>query len=431
MFIDEITYAIHSMPIDNEIINVDTSLEGEFIGYISVADEFFGKIYIPFSYCVYDEESIKKTSITNIDISAINKGDDISGTIEFMQDNGASIEVIITADMVSNYDNSKSGYQFITITCDGFSKEMWINVLEEGNKVTDITVALSKYTFIQNKEISNDLFEVTATINNGYDYSDIALENCVLVYDTSVVGIGSISITYADCTDTKEIKVISEEDANKVTGFTVGYSIKDYYVKDNPCDMAVNRYSNKVIYGNGYSNVNLTVEEFDAKMVSGEIKFVVTDGTNTYDHCVFEEVGEYTTYYTYMGLQSKKVIYNVIETNSVVSISLNHLCDYYCVNDTSLLGFISYELANGNLGQIGDEENSVYSNEITLPVGFVLDGFDTATEGDKVITISCDGVLATKTIHVYSEIDYKTIVVALHYGYSNIIHLHMDSANGT
>lgn len=271
---------------------------------------------------------------------------------------GKTEEVDLTLDMVTGFSTAEVGSKELTITYAGFSIKVMINVVVA--ELTTITVKELKDTYYVGDEFVNGILTLTYADNSTLDTTlTIAM---VEGFSTIEVGIKTLTITYEDITTTYTIEVI----ADTIASIAVKELKDTYYVGEELSSGTL-----ILTYASGKTKeIALTKE-----MVTG------------FDS---SEVGTQTLTISYLEF---KITYDVnIITDEVKDITIVELQDSYIVNEKFSSGTLLVAYASGK------------SDEISLTIDMVT-GFDTTTEGQKIMTISYGGISKEYSYNVINTIE--------------------------
>jgi hypothetical protein len=373
-------------------LTYNTDTVGSFIGYISVTDDILGTVYVPFGYTVYDAGNTVPVGIGSVNTDAtVVVNSDITGNITVLYDDGSDKNVDLSSDMISGFDNQKTGFQLITVTYEGFSETYLIKVISGEKKITGLSLFMKKMQYTQNAEITASDITVTAIYDNDGNSCETVTEGYKLEYSTATPGIVSLTVTYEGLTATKDIRVISTEEAAAIKQVyvngrfvtTEGDDINSYRFKVDELSgvKATFGYSGGTTYG------ILTYGD-------GTEADITDDSRITHDE-INNSVGDHEMYFYYDGIKSyNNISYTVYVSEYVEEIDLQHLDIYYVVGSAKLTGAIDF-VTNLSYSGYGIDY-------IPTEYGVTSDGYDLNTVGTYTVTFTCANCSASRKIRVVS-----------------------------
>ena len=275
------------------------------------------------------------------------------GTLVIVLENGATEEVTLTSDMISNFDTSSPGEKTLTITHRSFSLDIDYTVVDA--EVSSLAV----YTQFKTEYFVGDSFDVTGGkllvtyADSNSEFVDVTAE-MISNFNNTTSGTRFLTITYKGFSITYSYKIKPVE----LSTIKVNTPFKTEYFAGESLDVT----GGKLLLT--YNNGTTEIIDITASMVSN-FNNAYVDGTQksltiTYNHLTV------TLNYT-------------IKEVTVVSLTLtNNFKNTYNVGDS----------INVDGGLLTATYNTDLVEENIVVTGSMIAGFDTATAGDKTMTIT-------------------------------------------
>ena len=136
---------------------------------------------------------------------------DVTGGKLTLTYNNETTEVIdLTADMVSGFDNTKVGKQTLTVTYQGKTTTLEVEIIAKSLDSIKVTTLPSKRNYLEGKDkLDVTGGKLTLTYNNGTtEVIDLAAD-MVSGFDNTKVGKQTLTVTYQGKTTTFEVEIIA------------------------------------------------------------------------------------------------------------------------------------------------------------------------------------------------------------------------------
>lgn len=133
------------------------------------------------------------------------------GKIEVTTASGAKTEVVLTADMVTEYENNVLGEQTLTVTYQGLTTAFDVTVVDYISSVT-LKTAPTKVSFANGEELSVD-GALEVTMASGTKKTVNITKDMVSGYDATKAGEQTLTITYEGKTFTYKVTVAEAKSA--------------------------------------------------------------------------------------------------------------------------------------------------------------------------------------------------------------------------
>ena len=277
---------------------------------------------------------------------------------------GTSKPVAVGDCEVTGFDSSTAGEKTIAITYEGKTETFIVTVKESVPAVTVDSISVTGPTrkeYDIGEELDLTGLEVIAHYSDGTS-KPVAISDCkVTGFDSLKAGIKTVTVTYQDKSDTFEVEVIAPPVLEAITL----------------------RGPIKTEYGIG-EKLDLTGLVVTARYSDGH-EVIITEGFEVtgFDS---EKIGKKEVIVSYLG---KTAVFEVnITKATMTSITAEGLSktEYFIGEDLVLDGLvITVHYSDGTSREIRDYEVS---------------GFDSATAGTKIVTISYQGMSTTLEIVV-------------------------------
>ena len=195
----------------------------------------------------------------------------------------------------------------VTVSCFGTESQSKVHILSEeyAARVTALRATGFKTLYVVGDELSLRYAALSATYGGGYAYEgNISVEESfVSDFDASTAGEKTMTVTYKGFSTSVSYKVISEEDATRVTDLAIYGFDPLLFVGDDIDDIDVSRYSVSLTLGYGLSTVSVPLT---LDMLSGG---------------PFDEAGRHTIAVTYQEgtMREFSVTVHPVEERSVVT----------------------------------------------------------------------------------------------------------------
>jgi hypothetical protein len=393
------------MPVkQTDLYNVKTDIatigDATLTGFYIVNDIILGNVYMPFSYYVYDENDIQIIEFIELDRSnTFVKGENFEGvTLRYWGNNYDSNEILLTNDMISNFDNNLIGLQTITITIGDYVGYFDVFVVNEIDEELVIEIQAYPYQdiYMVNDIISKEDIQVSKYYNNGNGWS-VDDEDFEISYDTSKEGICEITVTAYGYEITTCVKVISASYAETITNIEFrGDHTKYYYFEGEEIEYNIEDEETSLIvtYGGGYDYAY-----YSALELSAEAKF-----TSNFDSTT---PGVKKLYFMYDGVKIKgSYYYTIYATSSTTEVA--YVWVSYCNEMT--LNFDPINIGVLNL-------DYVYPYQDPTQVRFsdprvTITGLDTSKVGETTFVVEFEDWKVTVDTYVYDP-DTEDFVTAI------------------
>ena len=292
----------------------------------------------------------------------------------------------LTADMISGYDNTKTGTQTLTVSYKGKTTTFDVTVLDTV-KSLEITGMKTNYKYKDSLDITGAT--VTPVLYSGSKGTSVALTQSMIVstFNSNVIGDQDITIEY-DGVQT----VVTVNVADVVSSISVKTEPKTRYAYGENLDV-----SNGVITVNWASGAASTEEEITASMVKE------SDGSNFNSNVTFPDGQTTVTKPLTIHYGGETTTYNVKIVNEITGISIKTAPKQeYNVNDT-------LDVSNGEITitrQVGTEDKAIESGWVS--------GFNSSAEARNqtlTVTYTENDVTKTATYNVNIADQVKAIEV--------------------
>lgn len=298
------------------------------------------------------------------------------GVITAFLSNGETEDIPMTADMCSGFDSSKVGEQTVTVTYEGKPASFTVNVKDK--EVTAIAWNVKPAdTIIEGQDLSTALknAKITVTYDSTETESVSVTETMCSGFDSSKVGVQTVTVTYGGKTLTFDITV----NAKSITGITVKSAPeKTEYIEGTAFDVTGGVIT--VSYDNGKSE-DIPMTE---TMCSG------------FDNTVY---GQQTITVTYEG---KTAAFDVnVKQKSMTGIEVTTL-----PSETEVLEGKDLNVTDGEI-------TVTYDNGTTKTVNMTADmitGFDSSRVGTQMVTVSYTESGVTKTTELEVNVKAKSVL---------------------
>ena len=132
------------------------------------------------------------------------------GKLTLTYNNGTTEEIDLAADMVSGFDNAKVGKQTLTVTYQGKTTTLEVEIIAKSLDGIAVTAPPTKTTYLEGKDkLDVTGGKLTLTYNNGTtEVIDLAAD-MVSGFDNTKVGKQTLTVTYQGKTTTFEVEIIA------------------------------------------------------------------------------------------------------------------------------------------------------------------------------------------------------------------------------
>ena len=345
---------------DCEVTGFDSSTAGE----KTIVITYEGKTE---TFIVTVKESVPAVTVDSISVTGPTRKEydigeelDLTG-LEVIAHYSDGTSKPVTDYRVSDFDSSVSGEKTVTVTYEDCTAEFTVTVKRTPILESITVVGPDKTKYATGEALSLEGLAVTANYNDGSS-KPVAISDCkVTGFDSLKAGIKTVTVTYQDKSDTFEVEVIAPPVLEAITL----------------------RGPIKTEYGIG-EKLDLTGLVVTARYSDGH-EVIITEGFEVtgFDS---EKIGKKEVIVSYLG---KTAVFEVnITKATMTSITAEGLSktEYFIGEDLVLDGLvITVHYSDGTSREIRDYEVS---------------GFDSATVGTKIVTISYQGMSTTLEIVV-------------------------------
>ena len=321
-------------------------------------------------FCV----QIFEKSLTHIEITAVpektaflegkDELDVTGGQITLYYDNGTSMVLDMLLTMVSGFDNTVSGVQTLTVTCDGKDATYDIEITAKTLLSIELINNGLKMEYLEGKDVLDVSGGTVRLLYDNDTYSDTALtEEMVSGFDNSIVGAQELTVTYEQQVVTFEIEIIAK----------------------SPKSIAVTTLPTKTHYLSG-------VDAFDAN--GGKITIYYNNDTEEELDLIAEwvsgfsneVVGSYTLTVAYGGFSDTFKV--TVDDKTLVAIEITKLPDK--------LIYLEGDKFDGT----GIVVAAHFDNDTVEVISdYVIGGYE-KTPGEKTVTVTYSGFTDTFTVEV-------------------------------
>ena len=132
------------------------------------------------------------------------------GKLKLTYNNGTTEVIDLAADMVSGFDNTKVGKQTLTVTYQGKTTTLEVEIIAKSLDSITVTTLPSKRNYLEGKDkLDVTGGKLTLTYNNGTtEVIDLAAD-MVSGFDNTKVGKQTLTVTYQGKTTTFEVEIIA------------------------------------------------------------------------------------------------------------------------------------------------------------------------------------------------------------------------------
>lgn len=130
------------------------------------------------------------------------------GKLTLYYTDGTSVEIAITSNMVSGFNNKIVGLQTLTVTYEGFEDTYDIKIVAKSLTSISATTKPNKTTYIESTALDDTGMVLTLYYNN--NTSETITTGWVSEYDFSNVGTSVVEVTYGGKTCTYDVMVIAK-----------------------------------------------------------------------------------------------------------------------------------------------------------------------------------------------------------------------------
>ena len=287
--------------------------------------------------------------------------DDTGMELTLLYNNGTTETV--TDGWTVDYDFSKVGKANVTITYQGFTTTLEVDVIAKSLTSISISKNPTKMEYIEGMEFDDTGMELTLYYDNGT--TETVTDGWTAEYDFSNVGKAHVTITYKGFTTTLEVNVIAK-------------SLVSISVSKNPTKM-------EYIEGTEFDDAGM---ELTLHYDNGTTEIVTTGWTTEYD---FSKVGKANVTITYQGFTTTLEVNVVAKSLTSISISKNPTKMEY--------------IEGTEFDDAGMELTLLYDNGTTETVttGWEIGEYDFSTHGKTEITVNYGGFTVTLEVTVLAK----------------------------
>ena len=132
------------------------------------------------------------------------------GKLTLTYNNGTTEEIDLAADMVSGFDNAKVGKQTLTVTYQGKTTTLEVEIIAKSLDGIAVTAPPTKTTYLEGKDkLDVTGGKLTLTYNNGTTEAIDLAADMVSGFDNTKVGKQTLTVTYQGKTTTFEVEIIA------------------------------------------------------------------------------------------------------------------------------------------------------------------------------------------------------------------------------
>lgn len=329
----------------------------------------------------YDVEIVAK-SLSRIEVSTLpdktkyfqNKENlDVSGGKISLHYNDDTSEIIdMTEDMVSGFDNTKTGSQTLTVTYNGKTATFKIEVISKSVSSIMVSTLPDKTEYIQNQDTLDVTGgKITVYYNDGTNEIINLTSNMVSGFDNSTVGTKTLTVTYGGKSTSYKIEIVNSTE-NEFAGGD-GTEDNPYLISTMEHLDNVRKYPSayfkllkdiSIISISNWEPIDLYSGNFDGNghYIYG-LRINVPEAENYSDFGLFGHVGD--SVIKNLGVVDAEISVEVSGSNSDLSVSIGGIAGtinntniencYFDGNITasaSLIGENDYATANVTAGGI-------------------------------------------------------------------------------
>ena len=380
----------------------------------------------------------------------INEGLDLNGAsinVSFLS--GKNTNVILTIEMVNGFDSTVLGPNKLIINYLGFEKEFDYEIIAETIEKIEIYNLKTKYYVGEELDLNNT--SLRAYYNSGRYEDSVVTSEMVSGFDSSEAKEITLTINYNGFVQQETISIVNDE----VISFIVLNLKTEYYVGEE-LDLTDTTFvatyaSNKVVTGD---LTNEMVSGFTSAEPNSSLVLIITYENKKYEEIVTikedvvvaiketnfkyeykvgdvlsEDLAILVTYAsgklenvnltnemvkgfdtTSEGVKNITITYKDFSISLTINVTTKVLTNIEVVQDSLKTSYyVGEEFVPGKLLLNYEEGDQV---EITFTLGMVS-GFDTATPGNKEITITYEGKTTTYQIEVIEDVVTKLEIIEL------------------
>lgn len=370
-----------------------------------------------FAACGGDEVTVSSIALKAGATTAYQVGDAVSlegMTVVVTWSDGTTTEVPVTAAMLSGFDTATAGTKTVTVTYEGVTTTLSITVTDYISSIALGTGYKSAYFLGETLSVTG--MNLTVTFASGATQTVAVTADMVTGFNSATAGANTLTITYEGKTTTAAIEIknaaptsiviptAAELTAEELTNKTI------FYTAAGLTDLTVGTGDDAVTY------VDYKDDEFSGVYY----KVIWDDGTETYEPAeadlvtgfstaavaatqaitLVKDMGEgvtdltcaYTIEVKQLAKESIAMTANGYKTRYAVGSDL----EIYYTDDGDEIAnlFIDYKLNSGEVFVVP----FVLNGETIV----TTEGFDSATVGDKEITVSFQGLTTKFEVTIYT-----------------------------
>ena len=311
--------------------------------------------------------------------------------------NGTTQTIDVTEDMVTGFDNSEIGTNVITVSYEGFTDTFEVEIVEKEIVKIEVIGSYVREYPLNAAEFDNSGMTIEVRYNDESTELVPVLASMLSGFDSSSIGIKTMTVNYYGFETTFEIEIVPEE--NKITSLTL---------VEGP---------NKTEYIQEYETLDLTGIVLEIEYSDGTTEAVDVNDTiiSGFDNSV---LGMQTITIEYEGFEATFEIEIVEPTATGINIEK-------LPNKTEYLQ--NYETLNLEGAKLQVNYNNGTTQTIDVTEDMVT-GFDNSVIGTNIITVSYEGFEAIFEIEIVGK---EVISIEVNEPYNKIYPLNASGFNNS